>query len=306
MTRSDRMIAVPIALFLASVAPETVSAAVLEAARLDAATWESIATLDNEAQQAALLAAGHPSLLVRVAQLQRQSSERFRRLLASRPQDQQAAAWELSRYPGFAARMLEADSSPALHEVVADFPRQIRAAALSLRSDRRLVESMARLDRATEIAFAALLAAEAEPLRSAFHHLVQIPGAMETLTADLSATVMLAEATVMLAEAYDAEPDAVIAQLNLLRGDSKPTVPFANVAAAYRARYTYEPPAATRDIHVTRYYAAPYPYWYGYPLWYRGPWWGGAISWGVVPGVYVSTGYSRRTPSLSHRTRIPH
>jgi hypothetical protein len=302
------MIAVPLALFLTGITAEAVTATLLEVATLDATTWESISALDIETRQAALLAAAHPSLLVRVDRLQQQSSERFRRLLASRSKVQQVAAWELSRYHGLASRMLEADSSPALHEVVANFPQEIRGTALSLRSDRQLVESMARLNRATDIAFAALLAAEPEPVRSAFQHLVRIPDAMQILTADLSATVILAKA-------YDTDPEAVIGQLNLLRdeaawaeveaGDGGSAVPFADVAAAYRARYTYEPPAATRNVHVTRYYTAPQPYWYGFPLWYRGPRWGGTIGWCVVPGVLLIGGLSSADPASCPSHLVP-
>ena len=131
--------------------------------------------------------------------------------------------------------------------------------------------------------------------------------------------MLFRSATVMLGEAYRNEPVAVAEQLDVLReqalgsapqmsaGDDR-AVPFADVAAAYRARYVYEPPADTRDVHVTTSYGVPYPYWYGYPLWHQRPGWSLAIGW---PIPRVIRPYGRMRPPVrilpdrgrSHRHR---
>jgi hypothetical protein len=280
-----------------------------------------VAQFPDETRQAALVAAGHPSLLIRVARLQKQSSQRFERLLKAKSAAERADTYALIAVPGLVDLLVAAEGGDGeVENALASYPASITAPARRLlRHSPNLLRDVAGLNRSTEIAFHALLEDESAKVRQALQSLTAHPGAIAGLTDDLGGTVLLAQE-------WAQDPSAVLRQMDELREEpvSAPVFsgPYADVAADYQARYAYAPPAAAVDSEVrivhTGYVA---PYWYGVP--YRmgyygrgyygggyyggGGYWGGSLGWHITPHVYASVSFPfgprfYRSPRVVHRT----
>lgn len=276
---------------------------------------EQVAQFPDDVRLAALVAAGHPSLLIRVTRLQQQSSQRFERLLKAQSAAERADTYALISVPGFVDHLVAAsDGDQGLENALASYPTSITAPAQRLlRNSPNLLRSVSELNRSTEIAFDALLEDESAEVRQALQSLIAHPGAIAALTDDLGGTVLLARE-------WAQDPSAVLWQMDELRAEPVSesfSGPYADVAADYQARYAYTPPADAVDPEVRIVYTGYVaPYWYGVPYGrgyygrgYYGGHWGGSLGWHITPHVYASVSYAPfgprfyRSPRIVHRTR---
>lgn len=264
---------------------------------MDSDVLAAVAQFPDEARQAALIAAGNPSVLLAVTRLQQQSSTRFERLLEGRGEAERGDIFLVIGTPGLVEQLVDMeDPGRELENVLVSYPTAVAAPAQRLmRHSPDVLRSVARLNRSTEIAFAALVENEPGQLQEALQILTGHPGTMDVLAQDLGGTVLMAQS-------WAEDPDAVEWRMEELRqasGDVTPmeadfSGPYADVAAAYQARYAYEPPADTepevRIVH--RGYVAPY--WYGFPYYARYP--GISLGWRIAPGLHASWSYGAFGP----------
>jgi hypothetical protein len=269
---------------------------------LDSDVFAAVAQFPDEARRAALIAAGNPSALLAVTRLQQQYSARFERLLEGRGEIERSDIYIVIGTLGLVEQLVAMKGADELEGVLASHPTQVAAPAQRLvRHSPDGLRSVARVNRSAEIAFAALVVHEASHLQEALQILTAHPGTMDVLAQDLGGTVLMAQS-------WAEDPVAVDWHMEELRQSSSDAAPraaeysgpYADVAAAYQARYGYKPAEDTEsEIRIVhRGYVAPY--WYGFPHYARYP--GMSLGWRIAPGFHASWSYG---PFGPRRYRAP-
>jgi len=266
-------------LFSAAPAPGTPIGALDEA---DQAAVEALALYDRTTTRHALQAVTEADVLTDLVRQQERSRERFRQLLAPYPRDLQEQLFEITRYPELIAQIVEggAKSGDELEAIAAGYPEETRAAALAAGSSHWKV--LARID--------ALLRDEAAWLEARIGDLPEEKrDAFRALVATPELLALLAENTtlaVLLGDAYERDPEAVVAWLAEVRHEAEEQgarearefvqgveedselageIEAATVAYQEETGYSAYRPTVVHRTHV---YVRPYAYWVGYPWWY--------------------------------------
>jgi hypothetical protein len=269
------------------------------------AALEAIAPFPEPVREAICATALHPELVARVAQVQRQSSAAFARLLGPYTPAGQRAIWELVRYPRLVDELAGGGpkSEEQITEILRGYPRQVHAIALryGLREP-DLLAGIAALNRRTNRRFEELLQAYPPSTQESVRILVQYPQALGLLSSDL-------DLVILLGEAYRREPDRVRQQVAQMQpeGADRPTeraralarepaypgeaVPAGRAAA----RYDYdlnglEGPDDDVEVNVVYDGYHTVPYWSGYPRWYYPPEWYAGLGWYLTPRVSATIG----------------
>jgi hypothetical protein len=265
-------------------APAALASPVGELEPEDAAVVEALALYDDALRREALEAATEADVLGELVRRQERSSATFRRLLEPYDREVQEDLYELARYPELVAEIVDGGpkSQAELDAVAFRYPNE--AAAAAARSGREHWKLIARTDmllRDENAGFEATIALLPERKRDAFRALVSAPDLL----------VMLAEnpgVSVLLGDAYDREPDAVVAWLDEVERDAaarggEETRELAQALAeddelaadlaAAAEEYAQDtgqsayPPAPVHQTNVSV-NVTPFPFWIGYPWWY--------------------------------------
>jgi len=266
-------------LLTAAAAPATPIGALDEA---DQAAVEALALYDEATTHHALQAVTEADVLSSVVFQQERSRERFRQLLSPYPREVQEQLFEITRYPELIAGIVEGGpkSGYQLETLSAPYPEETRAAALAAGSSHWKV--LARID--------ALLRDESSWLEARIAHLPEAKReAFRALVATPELLALLAEnatLAVLLGDAYEREPEAVIAWLAAVRYEAQERsaeearafaqgvednpelageVEAATIAYQQETGYSAYQPTV---VHQTQVYVRPYSYWVGYPWWY--------------------------------------
>ncbi len=268
------------ALLLTAAAAPATPIGVLDEA--DQAAVEALALYDEATTLHALQAVTEADVLSDVVFQQERSRERFRQLLSPYPREVQEQLFEITRYPELIAGIVEGGpkSDYELEAIAAPYPEETRAAALAAGSSHWKV--LARID--------ALLRDESSWLEARIAHLPEAKReAFRALVATPELLALLAEnatLAVLLGDAYEREPEAVIAWLAGVRYEAQERsaeearafaqgvednpelareVAAATIAYQQETGYSAYQPTVVHQTHV---YVRPYSYWVGYPWWY--------------------------------------
>jgi hypothetical protein len=268
------------ALLLTAAAAPATPIGVLDEA--DQAAVEALALYDEATTHHALQAVTEADVLSDVVFQQERSRERFRQLLSPYPREVQEQLFEITRYPELIAGIVEGGlkSGYELETISAPYPEETRAAALAAGSSHWKV--LARID--------ALLRDESSWLEARIAHLPEAKReAFRALVATPELLALLAEnatLAVLLGDAYEREPEAVIAWLAAVRYEAQERsaeearafaqgvedspelareVAAATIAYQQETGYSAYQPTV---VHQTQIYVRPYSYWVGYPWWY--------------------------------------
>ena len=278
-TMRTAVLALAALLLTAAAAPATPIGVLDEA---DQAAVEALALYDEATTHHALQAVTEADVLSDVVFQQERSRERFRQLLSPYPREVQEQLFEITRYPELIAGIVEGGpkSGYQLKTISAPYPEEARAAALAAGSSHWKV--LARID--------ALLRDESSWLEARIAHLPEAKReAFRALVATPELLALLAEnatLTVLLGDAYEREPEAVIAWLAAVRYEAQERsaeearafaqgvednpelareVETATIAYQQETGYSAYQPTV---VHQTQVYVRPYSYWVGYPWWY--------------------------------------
>jgi len=286
----------------------------------DQAAVEALALYDEATARHALQAVTEADVLTDLVYQQERSRERFQQLLSPYPRDLQEQLFEITRYPELIARIVEggSKSSDELEAIAAPYPEEARAAALAAGSSHWKV--VARID--------ALLRDEASWLEARIAHLPEAKRqAFRALVATPELMALLAENTalaVLLGDAYEREPEVVIAWLADLRrqaqeesaeqarefargveDDPELAVEIEAATSSYQLETGYSAYQPT-FVHQTIVQLRPYSWWVGYPWWYE-------VSFGYYepwyywyPRPYWAFGGFRFGPRLLVSFGLPH
>jgi hypothetical protein len=246
------------------------------------AAIEALARYDEPTARHAAEAVTEADVFYDVVEQQQRSRERFQQLLAPYPRDVQEQLFEVTRYPELITRIVAGGpkSRDELQTIVAAYPEETRAAALAAANSHWKL--LARIDVLLRDETAWLEARVAElpdVKREAYQALVATP----ELLALLAENTALA---VLLGDAYEREPEAVIAWLadvrqaaeqrhteeargfaQAMESDSDLASEFEAATSSYEQEtgHSAYPPTV---VYVTGFELRPYSYWVGFPWWY--------------------------------------
>jgi len=304
-------------LLTAAPAPATPIGALDEA---DRAAVEALALYDEVTTRHALQAVTEADVLSDVVRQQERSHERFRQLLSPYEREVQEQLFEITRYPELIAQIAEGGpkSTYQLEAIAALYPEEALAAALAAGSSHWKV--LARVD--------ALLRDEAAWLEARIAHLPEAKReAFRALVATPELLTLLAENTalaVLLGDAYEREPEAVVAWLADVRHEAEEQSAeearefaqsveddpeLAGEIEAATSTYEQETGYSAYQptvVHPTYVHVRPYSYWVGYPWWYD-------VSYGYYapwyywyPRAYWAFGSFHFGPRLLVSFGVPH
>ena len=268
----------------------------------DREALEAVALYPEDVREHALQVASEPALLIDLQKLQERSQDDFRDLLGPYSQDDQEQLFELSRYPDLVEAIARGGekSRAELERIAADYPEDVRAAALRQGSEHhKVVSRMHALLADFDGRFGDLIEDLPPARQQAFRGMLRTPELLSLLTEHTAMTVLLGDA-------FEREPGAVrdaLADLNLQVAkrnaeDAKDWKRSVDSDPDLRRDYD----AAAQDYHNDTGYSAyqapsqtvvnvsinPYPFWVGYPWWYPVAydyydpwyWWYPRSSWG--------------------------
>jgi hypothetical protein len=246
----------------------------------DQEALEALVLYPEDVREQALRVASEPARLKDLQELQEESQDDFRDLLGPYSQDDQEDLFELSRYPDLVEDIARGGpkSRGELERLAADYPEEVRAAAVRQGGERHSVVSrMHALLADFDGRFGDLIEDLPQAQQEAFRAMLRTPEL-------LSLMVEHTDMTVLLGDAYERNPGELrdaLADLNLAvakRNAEDADDWKRSVESDPDLRRDYE--SAARDYQGQTGYSAyqprtvvnvsinPYPFWVGYPWWY--------------------------------------
>jgi hypothetical protein len=264
--------------------------ALLKMMEEDRSTIDAIAGYDQKVQGDILQLAETPEVLNIVQDLQKKSEKRFRDLIVPYDRDQQAALYDMARYPDLITELVRngRPSASEVNRIVLKYPADIRETAKKYaRSSYDALRQIDALNNEIDKDFQSYLAPYDEQTRNSVNVLLKYPEIVSILVEDK-------DFTSLLGATYREDPQWVMDQLDNISAelesqnkkdvaDYKKQVEsdpeaynemlsaadkFAEENNISRADDAYVDPEADVSVMVSS-----YPYWFGYPYWYPYPYW---------------------------------
>ncbi len=259
-------------------------------------TVEALALYPESTRVAILEAARYPESLIKLESLQGKTSAAFRSILEPYPKEVQEKVWDLTRYNGLVAALVDGGQKRGadLDKALQDYPSEILRRAQDMSYDYfPLLVEVNRLNRQWDGAFNELVSTYPPTTRSAIQELVELPEVLNLLTDNIRLTVLVGDLyqrnpawllkqmdslNIVVAEARAKELDA---WKNTLENDPQAREELEKSARDYVSDYGYDDEFYNYDdvyyeeqtIVQYHYYHYNYPYWFGYPYWYPYPRW---------------------------------
>lgn len=259
-------------------------------------TIEALALYPAETRLSILEASKYPEALIKMETMKSKTSTDFKALMERYPQSIQEQAWDLTRYPGLVAAIVEGGQKWGIDFEIAvqDFPKEIVPRAREMSSDYfPLLVDIHRLDREWNSAFAQLIKEYPHKTADALRSLVDLPEVLSLLTENIRLTVLVGDL-------YRKNPEWLAHQMDSLglvvaeerakeladwkanlANDPKAEEELQAAAEAYSDEYGFDDEYYSYDDDLYYeeedryetpveypYYHHHYPYWFGYPYWY--------------------------------------
>lgn len=273
----------------------------------------TVATYRDDLRQTVLLASTQPQVLATLAQQRTASQQAFQNLIQNYGQTKQGWFYDLSRYPDLVhtlATMPERQDRQSVDALTKGLPTDMQESAWKVyrhhHDDLVQVDNLMQQD---QQAFNQLIAPLDVSTQQAFRQLIATPDVLTELTDHVAETKQLGEA-------YQANPDQVVADLTAEH--ARVTAQNQQELTAYQQELGQDPQAkqelqqAGMDYAkangyrtginpdpgwpaTSSYaYANPYPFWFGYPYWFGSPVWYPSAWWlgtGFYYGPYGSLAF---------------
>lgn len=264
-------------------------------------TVEALALYPAPTRTAILEAAKYPESLIKLESLQGKTSAAFKALLDKYPRDVQEKVWDVTRYPGLIAAMVQGGPKVGIDFDVAvqDFPPEILQRARELSYDYfPLLTEVHRLNGEWDAAFNELLDDYPKVTREALRQLIDLPEVLSLLTDNIRLTVLVGDLyrknPIWLTQQMDSLSIVVAEARAKELEDWKQSVAnnpqvqdeLEQSAQGYADEYGYDDEYYNYDDDLYydeedryetlieyHYYHYNYPYWFGYPHWYPYPRW---------------------------------
>lgn len=240
-------------------------------------TLEALSLYPADVRRHVLEAATEAHVLTELSARQERSRESFRELLAPYDQDIQDELFQLTRYPALVAEIVEGGPKETreLEVIAAHYPEDIRDPARAAGQEHwKLVARAHALLESEQAGFESLVADLPDVKQTAFLALLDTPEVLALLSENTAMTVLLGDA-------YEREPDAVLAALEALQVEvaernAEEARDFAEGVAAdpeleeeVEASYQEYEQETAQVVNVNVQIVRPYSYWVGVPWWVR-------------------------------------
>lgn len=287
-------------------------AAMLEQSIKNDSAINAIALYPLELRNSILKVCGEPQGLLKMESLQKNSKERFRKILSAYPQEEQKKLWDLTRYPGLVEKLVKDGDGKKrkIEPLLKDFPKDIHETALTYGvSHHKTLESIDNLEKSIQSDFAEIIKTYPPEQQTAFRDVLGHPEVIDLLGKNMHMTVLWGDVHKRNPQLVKTKLDALgtdLAAKNAkslkdwkegLEKDPEAKKEFEESAKEYAKEQGYsDDELIVNNPNSINVYVHPYPYWYGtpwwwdYPRWYPYPYW---YDWGYYYGPYgvVYIGY---------------
>lgn len=258
----------------------------------DSSIVPSLFSYSDSVYNSILVASTHPQVIVKLNEIQKTSSDSFKKLISTFNQKRQKELWEIIRYPLMTSILIENKNTPEkeLNEKLKEYPRKIKSSALYFqkKSFSTLVE-IEKIHQDFETKYKELIKDYPNDIKKAYNLLLGHPEIITTLSEDMKTTSALGELYTRSPVLIKQKADSLNLEIAKERGieyedwkqginnDTAMQKELKDVAKNYSQEESYDDdiyasPNDKRNISIV-YSVAPYPYWAGYPYWYGRDYW---------------------------------
>lgn len=245
-----------------------------------------------------LIASTYPNGFVNLNELQKTSSDSFKKLISSYNRSRQKQLWELTRYPELISILIKnkEKTEKDLEEILKKYPNSINNSAIYfLRNEYSTLLKIENIHLDFETKYSKLLKDFPEDVKKSYNTLLSYPEIITMLSEDIKTTMTLGELYKKDPASVKQKADSINFEITKEKGiefenwkmginrDSAVQKELMEVAKNYSQEDEYDDdiyakPTDKRDVKKV-YEVATYPYWAGYPYWYERnywypyPWW---------------------------------
>lgn len=249
----------------------------------------------DSVRNAILVASTYPQGFVRLNEIQKMSSASFKKIISQYNQRKQKQLWEITRYPGLTALLIEnkGKSQQDLDGLLKKYPDKIKHSAIYFMKKKysTLVEmENIRQDFATK--YKAVSKDFPVEVQHSFNLLLSYPELVTVLSQDMKTTVTLGDLYKRNSQMVKHKVDSLNREIAKARGmeyeewkrgiasDTAVQKELKKVSKEYQKDMEEDDiyaggeqnEAIVKDFTPYPYWAG-YPYWYGRDYWYPYPWW---------------------------------
>lgn len=245
-----------------------------------------------------LIASTYPQGFARLSEIQKTSSDSFKKLISNYRHPKQKRLWEITRYPELISTLIENKdkSEQELEEILKRYPTKIQNTAIHfLKNNYSTLVQVEAIQKDFETKYKEVIKDFPNNVKDAYASLLSYPELITMLWENLQTTVALGDLykrnSSLLKQKADSLSNVIAKERgtefeNWKNGINKDTAmqkELQEIAKKYSEEETYDDDvyarADDRPEVAEPFDVAPYPLWAGYPdwygrnYWYPYPWW---------------------------------
>lgn len=298
-------------LFFLSANSQTGKTLLLEMAEEEQAAVNALVLYPKDTRMAILEASLYPEALIKLENIQSQTTAAFRKILENHSRATQEIIWDLTRYPDLIHRLtiVEKGSTSGLNNALDDYPKVIHPRAEKAftyyYSDLKKVDA---LNESTDSAVNTLLSEYPKETQLALRELIALPEVLTILTENIRLTILVGDlfrkdsewvlykADSLHLEAARKNAEEIEAWKESLADNPQAMEELKTSAESFAEEHDYKDEyysfegddlyydaeidyveedyyvEETKEV-VIRHHYYHFPYWFGYPYWYHYPRW---------------------------------
>jgi hypothetical protein len=168
-----------------------------ELAKEDRTAIDALVLYPEDVFLAVMEISRQPEIVVRLSRIQKTSTASFRKITSCVTPAEQRMAWDIARYPGLAADLMDSDrSTDAFQKILLKYPTAVHSAAMALatrRADCDILVNLYHLQNGVDEAFHSTIADYPETTRDAATLLVTYPEILSLLGDYMDQTILIGD-----------------------------------------------------------------------------------------------------------------
>lgn len=264
----------------------------------DTSIMASLFSYPDSVYNSILVASTHPKGFQKLNEIQKISSDSFKKLISTYNRNTQKQLWEITRYPEIISILIENkdDSKKELEEKLQKYPAKIKSSAIYLgKNNYSTIVQIDQIHKDFDTKYKDLLKDFPNDVKAAYNSILGNPELVTALSENIKTTSVLGELYNRNPALIKQKADSLNFEIakakgieyeNWKQGIQKDTVvqkELHDMSKKYSTDDSYdddvyassnEPREVNKVYEVAPYpYWAGYPYWYGRNYWYPYPWW---------------------------------
>ncbi|MDP1744003.1 MAG: hypothetical protein Q8L90_00410 [Bacteroidota bacterium] len=264
----------------------------------DTSIMASLFSYPDTVYNSILVASTHPKGFQKLNEIQKISSDSFKKLISTYNRNTQKQLWEITRYPEIISILIENKdkSKKELEEKLQKYPAKIKSSAIYLgKNNYSTIVQIDQIHKDFETKYKDLLKDLPNDVKAAYNSILGNPELVTALSENIKTTSVLGELYSRNPALIKQKADSLNFEIakakgieyeNWKSGIQKDTVvqkELQDMSKKYSTDDSYDDDvyaSSNEPREVNKVYeVAPYPYWAGYPYWYGNnywypyPWW---------------------------------